>query len=114
MIIFQNYSWILGLELINPFKNMLYITITIFIFLLFLLFLEKYKEDKTQEFIPDFKKEYEDFFILQEEFQRIFYSGDYITKTKISFFKNQIENFVSKADVLSKYSKYIYDKNILT
>lgn len=93
---------------------MLYITITIFIFLLFLLFLKKYKEDKTQEFIPDFKKEYEDFFILQEEFQRIFYSGDYITKTKISFFKNQIENFVSKADVLSKYSKYIYDKNILT
>lgn len=81
--------------------------------LLFIFFPKKHKEHKAQELIPDFKKELEKFYILYDEIQRTFYSGEYITKSKVALLKKYIQDLTFKADELNKYSKYIYDKNIL-
>lgn len=91
----------------------LFLLILIIISLLFILFPKKYKEHKVQELIPDFKKELESFFIVYDEFQRTFYSGCYITKSKMVFLKKYIQDLIIKADEMKQYSKYIYDKNIL-
>lgn len=81
--------------------------------LFFILSSKKYKEHKAQELIPEFKKELEKFDTLYAELQHAFYSGEYMTKSKIAFLKKYIQDLLCKADTLNTYSKYIYDKNIL-
>lgn len=86
-----------------------YLFILVVILLLSLFFIKKYRENKIQKILPDFKKYLEEFYQKSDSFFR----DGYITRKMIADFLAYEKDFLSKTSEIRKYEKYIRDEKIL-
>lgn len=86
-----------------------YLFIVVVILLLSLFFIKKYRENKIQKVLPDFKKYLEEFYKKSESFFR----DEYITRKMIVDFLVYEKDFLNKTSEVRRYKKYIRDEKIL-